>query len=77
MTQAQIALAGGAVLIVLGLVSVLRPREFWGQDLNGLTGKGADIRRRLVRRRWQIGTVGFFAAGLAFASYGVAQIMGW
>jgi hypothetical protein len=31
----------------------------------------------MIRRRWQVGTVGFFAAGVAFAGAGLWQIMGW
>ncbi len=77
MSQPTIALAGGLVLILLGLVSVWRPRQFWGQDLDQVEGKAAETRRRLIRRRWQVGTVGFFAAGSAFALLGLWQIMGW
>ena len=75
--QPYIALIGGAILFALGLVSVWRPREFWGQDLEAIEGKRADQRKALIRRRWQIGTAGFLFAGLAFAGVGFWQLMGW
>ena len=75
--QPYIAIAGGAILFILGLVSVWRPREFWGQDLDEVDGQAADTRKKLIRRRWQVGTAGFIFAGLAFASVGVWQLMGW
>lgn len=77
MSQPYVALAGGAILVLLGLVSIRWPRQFWGQNLDDLQGKGADARRRMIRRRLQVGTVGFFACGAAFVGYGLWQIMGW
>jgi hypothetical protein len=56
---------------VLGVVSVLRPREFWGVDVGQIQGWKADARARLIRRRQQLGTAGFFAAGAAFACLGI------
>lgn len=75
--QPYIALGGGAILFILGLVSVWRPREFWGQDLDAVQGKNAETRKALIRRRWQIGTVGFLFSGLAFAGVGLWTLMGW
>ena len=75
--QPYIALGGGAILFVLGLVSVWRPREFWGQDLNEIEGQKADVRKALIRRRWQVGTVGFLFSGVAFAAVGLWKVMGW
>ena len=75
--QPHIAVAGGSILFLLGLVSVWRPREFWGQDLNEIEGKNADVRKTLIRRRWQLGTAGFLFMGVAFAAVGLRQLMGW
>jgi hypothetical protein len=75
--QPYIALAGGGILFILGLVSVWRPREFWGQDLDEIEGKKADVRKRLIRRRLQIGTAGFIFSGLAFVAIGLWSLMGW
>jgi hypothetical protein len=74
--QPYVAVAGGVVLFVLGLVSVWRPRAFWGQDLEQLQGKGAEARKRLIRRRWQVGTGGFLITGATFAAIGIWQILG-
>jgi len=73
--QPYIAIIGGLILFILGLLSVYRPREFWGIDLEQVTGKKAEVRKRLVRRRLQVGTVAFLAAGIAFMAAGIWQLI--
>ena len=75
MNQPYIAIAGGVLLIFLGLVSVWRPAAFWGQDLEGGEGRKVERRKDLVRRRLQVGTAGFLIAGITFASLGVWQVL--
>lgn len=75
MIQPYLAIIGGLVLFGLGLLSVCRPREFWGIDLEQVTGKKAEARKRLIRRRLQMGTVAFLAAGIAFIATGIWQLM--
>lgn len=75
MNQPYIAIAGGALLILLGLASVWRPAAFWGQDLEAGEGKKAERRREMVRRRLQVGTAGFLIAGATFAGIGMWQVL--
>jgi hypothetical protein len=75
MNQTYIAIAGGALLILLGLVSVWRPAAFWGVNLEGGEGKNAERRKQMVRRRLQLGTAGFLIAGATFAGIGIWQVL--
>ncbi len=75
MDQPYIAIAGGAVLLILGLLSVWKPSIFWGIDVDQVQGKQAEARQKLVHRRWQVGTVGFLATGIAFIGVGVWQLV--
>jgi len=75
MNQAYVAIIGGAVLLVLGLASVFRPKQFWGTDLDQVAGKNVEARKRLIRRRWQVGTVGFLATGVAFIGAGIWMLL--
>jgi hypothetical protein len=75
MSQPYIAIAGGALLILLGLVSVWRPSAFWGMNLGAGQGKQPERRRDLLRRRLQVGTAGFLITGGTFAGIGVWQLL--
>lgn len=75
MIQSYLAIIGGLILFSLGLLSVYRPKEFWGMDLEQVTGKKAEVRKRLIRRRLQMGTVAFLAAGIAFMAAGIWQLI--
>lgn len=78
MDQPYIAILGGLVIFGLGLFSVFKPSLFWGTDIDidQVQGKKAEVRKKLVRRRWQVGTVAFLATGAAFIGVGVWQILG-
>jgi hypothetical protein len=56
MNQPYIAIAGGALLILLGLASVWRPAAFWGLNLEAGEGRKAERRKELVRRRAHLKT---------------------
>jgi hypothetical protein len=75
MSQTYIAIAGGVLLILLGLASVWRPATFWGVDLKAGEGKNAERRKELVRRRLQLGTAGFLLTGATFAGIGIWQLL--
>jgi hypothetical protein len=75
MNQTYIAIAGGALLILLGLASVWRPAAFWGVSLEAGEGKNAERRKEMVRRRLQLGTAGFIIAGATFAGIGIWQVL--
>ena len=53
----------------------LAARAFWGQDLEPGEGKQAERRKKLMRRRLQIGTAGFLIAGATFAAFGLSQVL--
>ncbi len=76
MNQPYIAIAGGVLLILLGLASVWRPALFWGQDLEPGAGRQAGRRKQMVNRRLQIGTAGFLITGATFAGIGLWQVLG-
>ncbi len=76
MNQPYIAIAGGVLLILMGLASVWRPALFWGQNLEPGEGRQPERRKQMVNRRLQVGTAGFLIAGATFAAIGLWQVLG-